>query len=73
MPLREVLASVKHLVTQDLRAEQPRVMAREHIRARVACEERHLRLPGSVLRVPYRLLIAPTAHLAERTLHRRGV
>lgn len=62
--------SVKHLVAIDFRAEQPRVGSKEHLRARVALEERHPRLPSSVVRVPYRLMIAPTAYLAERTLRR---
>ncbi|MBB4742260.1 DMSO/TMAO reductase YedYZ molybdopterin-dependent catalytic subunit [Actinoplanes octamycinicus] len=66
--------SVKHLIAIDFRADQPRIMAKEHLRARVALEERHPRLPGRALRLPYRLLIPPTAHLAERSLsrHRTG-
>ncbi len=63
--------SIKHLVALDFRAERPRVPPKEHLRARVALEERHPRLPGPLLRLPYRLLIAPTASLAERTLRRR--
>ncbi|WIN00607.1 molybdopterin-dependent oxidoreductase [Actinoplanes oblitus] len=64
--------SVKHLIALDLRAEQPRVMSKEHLRARVALEERHPRLPSAVVRLPYRMMIAPTAYLAERALsHRR--
>jgi DMSO/TMAO reductase YedYZ molybdopterin-dependent catalytic subunit len=65
--------SVKHLIAIDFRAEEPRVMSKEHLRARVALEERHPHLPSSVVRVPYRLTIAPTAYLAERTLNRRRV
>jgi DMSO/TMAO reductase YedYZ molybdopterin-dependent catalytic subunit len=62
--------SVKHLVGFELHAHQPTsaLGAKEHLRARVAEEERHSRLPGRLLRVPYRLLIAPTAIVAERTL-----
>ena len=63
--------SVKHLVAIDLRSEQPRVGSKEHLRARAALEERHPRLPSSVVKLPYRLTIAPTAYLAERTLSRR--
>jgi len=62
--------SVKHLVAIDFRAVEPRVDPKEHLRARVALEERHPRLPSSVVRLPYRLMIAPTAYLAERTLRR---
>ena len=63
--------SVKHLIAIDFRTEQPRVMSKEHLRARVALEERHPRLPSAVVRLPYRLSIAPTAYVAERTLNRR--
>jgi DMSO/TMAO reductase YedYZ molybdopterin-dependent catalytic subunit len=62
--------SVKHLVGLDFRAEEPRAPAKQHLRARVALEERHSRVPGRRLRVPYRLLIEPTARLSERTLRR---
>lgn len=62
--------SLKHLVAIDFRAQAPRLMPREHLRARVALEERHPRLPSWAVRLPYRLLIAPTAYLAERTLRR---
>jgi DMSO/TMAO reductase YedYZ molybdopterin-dependent catalytic subunit len=64
--------NVKHLVALDFRAEEPPVMSKEHLRARVAAEERHPRLPGRLRRLPYRLTIAPTAYLAERTLRRHG-
>ena len=60
--------SVKHLVAIDFRAEKPRVMAKEHLRARVALEERHPRLPGWLVALPYRLVIPPTAYVAERSL-----
>ena len=62
--------SVKHLIAIDFRAEVPRLMSKEHLRARVALEERHPRVPGRVLRLPYRLMIAPTAYVAERSLRR---
>lgn len=48
----------------------PRTKSKEHLRARVALEERHPTLPNWLLRVPYRLVIAPTALLAERSLER---
>jgi DMSO/TMAO reductase YedYZ molybdopterin-dependent catalytic subunit len=63
--------SVKHLIGIDFRDDQPALMSKEHLRARVAVEERHPTLPGRALRVPYRLTIAPTAYLAERTLRRQ--
>jgi len=62
--------SLKHLVALDFREAQPTVPSKEHLRARVAFEERHPRLPGRMLRAPYRLLIPPTAFIAERTLRR---
>ncbi|HWG98928.1 MAG TPA: molybdopterin-dependent oxidoreductase, partial [Pilimelia sp.] len=62
--------SLKHLVAIDFRAKEPRLGSKEHLRARVAAEERHARLPGRALRVPYRLLIPATAYLAERSLRR---
>jgi len=62
--------SVKHLVGIDFRAAEPRVGAKEHLRARVALEERHPRLPPWLVRLPYRLLIPPTAYAAERSLRR---
>lgn len=64
--------SVKHLVSIDFRTAKPRVLSKEHLRARVALEERHPRLPSWVVRLPYRLLILPTASLAEWTLRRHG-
>lgn len=62
--------NVKHLVGLDFRHEQPRSSAKQHLRARVALEERHPRFPGRALRLPYRALIPPTALLAERALRR---
>ena len=62
--------SAKHLVGLELLRERPTPQSKEHLRARVALEERHPRVPGRVLRLPYRLLIGPTARLSERTLRR---
>ncbi|MBI3686907.1 MAG: molybdopterin-dependent oxidoreductase [Actinobacteria bacterium] len=62
--------SVKHLVAIDFRAEEPRVRSKEHLRARVSVEERHPTLPSWLVTLPYRLMIPPTAYVAERTLRR---
>jgi DMSO/TMAO reductase YedYZ molybdopterin-dependent catalytic subunit len=62
--------SVKHLVSIDFRADEPTTMSKEHLRARVAFEERHPRLPNWAVRNPYRLLIPLTAWVAEYTLRR---
>ena len=64
--------NVKHLVGLDFRREEPKAGSKQHLRARVALEERHPRVPGRALRLPYRLLIGPTARLAERTLRQAG-
>lgn len=69
-PQQYAYKSVKHLVNMDFSDEAPRKLGKEHLRARVALEERHPRLPGRLLRVPYRLLVPPTAYLAERSLNR---
>jgi len=60
--------NVKHLVALELHDRQPpsSLGAKEHLRARVAFEERHSRLPARLLRVPYRLLIPLTAIVSER-------
>lgn len=64
--------NVKHLVGLDFRHDEPRstLGSKEHLRARVAAEERHSTLPNWAVRVPYRLLIVPTALAAERGLRR---
>ncbi|MGF1647827.1 MAG: molybdopterin-dependent oxidoreductase [Kineosporiaceae bacterium] len=77
-PLRLVSPSqygyknVKHVETIELCAERPagRLGPKEHLRARVALEERHSRIPGRLLRWPYRLVVPITAVVAERTLDR---
>ena len=33
--------SIKHVIALDFRADQPELMSKEHLRARVAAEERH--------------------------------
>ncbi|MGB3735644.1 MAG: molybdopterin-dependent oxidoreductase [Ilumatobacter sp.] len=75
-PLRLVSPSqygyknVKHLTTIDFRRTEPEstLGAKEHLRARVALEERHATLANWVVRVPYRMSIIPTAIAAERGL-----
>ena len=75
-PLRLVTPSqygyknVKHLVTLNFQHHEPAVVPKQHLRARVALEERHTRLPARALRLPYRMLIGPTARLSERSLRR---
>ncbi len=60
--------NVKHLVTLELHDHQPpgNLGAKEHLRARVALEERHSRLPARLLRLPYRVLIPVTVLVSER-------
>jgi DMSO/TMAO reductase YedYZ molybdopterin-dependent catalytic subunit len=62
--------NVKHVESIELCDEQPTsgLGPKEHLRARVAFEERHRRLPGRVLRWPYRLVVPVTAMAAERAL-----
>lgn len=61
--------NVKHLTAFALHVDQPatRLGPKEHPRARVELEERHSRIPGWLLRWPYRLVIPLTvAAAAER-------
>lgn len=62
--------NLKHLAGLDFRNEEPSsVMGpKEHLRARVAAEERHSTLPNWAVKGQYRLSIIPTALVAERTL-----
>ncbi len=75
-PLRLVTPSqygyknVKHLTTLNFQHHEPAVVPKQHLRARVALEERHTRLSARALRLPYRMLIGPTARLSERSLRR---
>jgi DMSO/TMAO reductase YedYZ molybdopterin-dependent catalytic subunit len=75
-PLRLVTPSqygyknVKHLATLNFQHHEPAVVPKQHLRARVALEERHTSLSARTLRLPYRMLIGPTARLSERTLRR---
>lgn len=69
-PQHYAYKSIKHLTGLDFRNEAPSRLGKEHLRGRVAREERHPSLPNWLVRTPYRLLITPTAHVAERSLRR---
>jgi DMSO/TMAO reductase YedYZ molybdopterin-dependent catalytic subunit len=64
--------NVKHVESITLHHARPtsRLGAKEHLRARVELEERHSRIPGRLLRWPYRVAVPITAIVAERTLAR---
>ena len=64
--------SAKHLVRLDFCVTEPRANLgpKEHLRARVAEEERHGARPNWMLRLPYRFVVVPTALAAERTLRK---
>lgn len=63
---------LKHVVRIEFSNDLPRGRhgAKEHLRGRVDHEERHQRLPSWLVRPVYRLVIVPTAVLAERSLRR---
>lgn len=65
--------NVKHVESIALHSERPASLLgpKEHLRARVALEERHSHIPGRLLRWPYRLVVPTTATVAERTLRRK--
>ncbi len=60
----------KHLIGLDFRSTEPAstLGKKEHLRARVDREERHATLPNWLVRVPYRMIIIPTALASERGL-----
>lgn len=62
--------NVKHVESIELHDERPASLLgpKEHLRARVALEERHSRIPGRIVRWPYRFLAPITAIVSERTL-----
>ncbi len=64
--------NVKHVESIALHSERPASLLgpKEHLRARVALEERHSRIPGRLLRWPYRLVVPITAIVAERALRK---
>ncbi len=69
-PLQYGYKNAKHLVEINFVSSEPEGTfgAKEHLRARVAHEERHSRLPARLLRAPYRLTVVPTALAADRGL-----
>lgn len=80
-PLRLVSPSqygyknVKHLISIDfVRAEPTTTLGpKRHLRGRVALEERHATLPNWAVRLPYRMMIIPTALAGERGLRKSPV
>ena len=64
--------NAKHLVAIDFRHDEPEstLGAKEHLRARVAEEERHSSLPSWAVRWPYRLTVVPTALAGDRGLRK---
>ena len=64
--------NVKHVCRLDFRSSEPEstLGPKEHLRARVAEEERHSTLPNWAVRVPYRLTVVPTALAGDRGLRR---
>lgn len=71
-PLQYGYKNIKHVERIEFHSEQPEGSfgKKEHLRARVAEEERHSRLPNWLLRVPYRLTVVPTALAADRGLQK---
>ncbi len=59
--------SVKHLADLEFSSTLPRSLGKEHLRGRVAFEERHPRFPSWTVKPLYRLLIPATSALAELT------
>ena len=62
--------NIKHLIGLNFRHNEPpsTMGPKEHLRARVAAEERHSSLPNWAVKTQYRLSIIPTALAAERSL-----
>ena len=69
-PAHYAYKSVKHLAALTLHTKAPRTSggSMQHPRGRVEHEERHGRVPGRLLRWPYRLLIVPAGMWAQRAL-----
>ncbi len=65
--------NVKHVVEIDFLDHEPdgAYGAKEHLRGRVALEERHGRLPNWLVRGPYRVAVPLTARWADRALAER--
>lgn len=68
-PRQYAYKNLKHLSGFALR-EKPVALplGMEHPRGRVALQERHARLPAWLVRLPYRLMIGPTAYFSRRAL-----
>jgi DMSO/TMAO reductase YedYZ molybdopterin-dependent catalytic subunit len=73
-PAHYAYKSVKHLAALTIHTGVPRTSggSMQHPRGRVEQEERHGRVPGRLLRWPYRLLIVPTSMWAQRALKKLG-
>ena len=71
-PLQYGYKSAKHLKRIEFVEEQPdgSFGKKEHLRARVANEERHSTVANWLLRTPYRLTVVPTALAADRGLNK---
>ena len=71
-PLQYGYKSAKHLKRIEFAEEQPDSSfgKKEHLRARVANEERHSTVANWLLRTPYRLTVVPTALAADRGLNK---
>ena len=69
-PAHYAYKSVKHLAALTVHRVPPKASggSMQHPRGRVLHEERHGRVPGWVLRWPYRLLVVPTSLRAQRTM-----
>jgi DMSO/TMAO reductase YedYZ molybdopterin-dependent catalytic subunit len=72
-PAHYAYKSVKHLAALTVHTGAPRASggSMQHPRGRVMVEERHGRVPGRLLRWPYRLLVVPISMRAQRTMKRR--
>ncbi len=68
-PHQYAYKSLKHLSGIGLRAQPIGLpLGLEHLRGRVAHQERHAMLPAWLVRLPYRALICPTAYFQRRGL-----
>jgi len=69
-PAHYAYKSVKHLAALTVHSAPPKASggSMQHPRGRVLHEERHGRVPGRLLRWPYRLLVVPTALRAQRAM-----
>ena len=69
-PAHYAYKSVKHLAALTVHSAPPRASggSMQHPRGRVLNEDRHGRIPGRLLRWPYRLLVVPVSMRAQRTM-----